>query len=71
LDDFERAAERMALEDAIGAEIDRQHEASMAAIKKHFAAKRAHIRTMQKAKEILGAERFNAALAEARRRRGK
>jgi hypothetical protein len=43
----------------------------MAAIKKHFAAKRAHIRTMQKAKEILGAERFNAALAEARRRRGK
>ena len=117
LDDFQLAAERLALEDAIGAvkfsdilvvpyalgqhvtfvegegprldalkdpaalqklgtaldhaALEREHEANMAAIKKHFAEKRRHIRIMQRAREILGAERFDATVAESRRRRGK
>ena len=69
LDHFQLAAERMALEHAIGEEIEREHAARLAAIKKHFAEKRAHIRLMARARAALGEERWREVEAVWRRRK--
>jgi hypothetical protein len=70
-DDFAAAQERWRLAEEIGATLDAEHAAKMRAIEKHFALKRQHIRMKEKIRKILGDERFNAARAEARRRRNK
>ena len=41
--------------------MEAQHDAEMRVIERHFAAKRRHLRSMQKAREILGEEKFWAA----------
>ncbi len=71
IDEFAAAAERVREAEAIADAIQAQMEEESAAIHRHYAARRRHIRAMAKAKEILGEERFNAARGEARRRRGK